>query len=513
MATRSSTKASRKASRKGASRERGAVLGTRGEPSGLEAGEMSGARDAGAPRRFIARLRKGAVRAAATGFSRGAGMRVASTADFKEGAVVADEMGDSDVLILDKLGFAIITAPEDQVGTLNVEEGGPIEAIRPERTFIVMGGELAGLSSPDLGSGGSREELLAHAAAGALSFSPEYLRGYQTGVNRLIAELTNRDNGTDVAGSPGAAVAALDESQATWGLQVTEALATPFSGRDVRVAVLDTGIDLTHPDFVGRVAASRSFLQGVATAQDGNGHGTHCAGTVCGPEKPSKLPRYGVAPNVELFVGKVLRDSGSGPEAAILSGINWALTQGCRVISMSLGSPVEEGDPPDEDYEEVGRVALEQNCLIIAAAGNESRRPGTIRPVSIPADSTNIMAVAALQFVTSQQFRVAVFSNGGINPGGGKVDIAGPGVAVRSSWSATAFGPTPLAPSRPPTGTRYHTISGTSMATPHVSAVAALLMEKDPSATADQIMHRLTQTARPLTLPSRDVGSGLVQAP
>ncbi len=514
MASRSSSRGSRRTARKDGSRERGAVLEARGELAGLEAGEMLSVHDAGAPRRFICRLKKDGVRAATAGFSKSAGMSVANTADFKEGAVAADEMGDSDVIILDKLGFAIVRAPEDQVAALDVAEGGPIESIRPERTFIIMGGEFAGLSSPDFGAGGGyREDILAQADAGTLTLSPEYLRGYQSGVNRLIAEITGRDGGTDIAGSAGAVVAALDESQATWGLQVTGALATPFSGRDVRVAVLDTGIDLTHPDFVGRVSASKSFLEGVATAQDGHGHGTHCAGTVCGPDKPSKLPRYGVAPNVELFVGKVLRDGGSGPEAAILSGINWALTQGCRIISMSLGSPVGAGDPPDDDYEEVGRAALEQNCLIIAAAGNESSRPGTIRPVGVPANSTNIMAVGALQFVTSQQFRVAVFSNGGINPGGGKVDIAAPGVAVRSSWSATAFGPTPLAPSRPPTGTRYHTISGTSMATPHVAGVAALLMEKDQSATADQIMHRLTQTAKPLPLSARDVGSGLVQAP
>lgn len=515
MTTRSAGKANRKTSKKVSPRVRGAAREAGVVPSALEACAALSAREAGGPRRFIARLRKGAMRAATTDFSRRAGMRVASTADFAEGAFTADEVGEGNVIILDRLGFAIIAAPEDQVAALDVEEGGPIESIRPERTFTVMGGEFPGLGGPEPGAAeGYLQDLQAQAVAGSISFSPEYLRGFQSGVNRLIAEITGRDGGGDLAASTAAAVAAaLDEGQSTWGLQVTGALATPFGGRGVRVAVLDTGIDLAHPDFVGRVAGSKSFLSGVATAQDGHGHGTHCAGTVCGPVKPSKLPRYGMAPNVELFVGKVLSDSGSGPESAILSGINWALTQDCRVISMSLGSPVGVGDPPDDDYEEVGRASLEQNCLIVAAAGNESSRPGTIRPVGVPANSTSIMAVAALQFISSQQFRVAVFSNGGINPGGGKVDIAAPGVAVRSSWSATAFGPTPLAPSRPPTGTRYHTISGTSMATPHVAGVAALLMEGDPGATADQIMHRLTQTAKPLSLPARDVGSGLVQSP
>jgi|GEM_PF-112673 len=505
--------ASRKTSGKAASRERAAARDIGGGASSFDADAILRARDVVGPRRFIARLRKDAEGAAVTDFTRSAGMRVASTADFTEGAVATAEMGDSDVIILDKLGFAIIAAPEDQVAALDVVAGGPIESIRPERTFIVMGGELAGIGSPEPGAPEDyRRASEAQPAGVSMTLSTEYLRGYQSGVNRLIAEIMGANDG-NFAASAGAVAAALDESQATWGLQVTRALATPFSGRGVRVAVLDTGIDLNHPDFVGRIAGSKSFLQGVETAQDGHGHGTHCAGTVCGPVRPSTLPRYGVAPNVELFVGKVLRDNGRGPESAILSGINWALTQGCRVISMSLGSPVGVGDPPDDDYEDVGRIALEQNSLIIAAAGNESRRPGFISPVGIPANSTSIMAVAALQLVNSQQFQVGFFSNGGINAGGGKVDIAAPGVTIRSSWSATAFGPTPEAPGRPPTGTRYHSISGTSMATPHVAGVAALLMEKDPGATADQIMHRLTQTARSLPLPARDVGSGLVQAP
>lgn len=512
MSTRSAGKAARKTSRKTASRSREAAPDAGSAISALDGDEILSAADTGQPRRYIARLRMGALGAAASRFTKDAGMRVARTGDFSEGAIAADEAGDSDVIILDKLGIAIIQAPDDQVAALDVEEGGLIGKPRPERTFIIMGGEFPGLSVGDRSAEESLRGGFEARGSESLNFSAEYLRGYQSGVNRLIAELTG---GAVVAAPPGAAIAAAapDESQATWGLQVTRALASSATGKGVPVAVLDTGLDLTHPDFVGRSVTSKSFLQGVATAQDGHGHGTHCAGTVCGPLKPSKLPRYGVAPNVKLFVGKVLRDSGSGPESAILSGINWALTQGCRVISMSLGSPVDVGDPPDDDYEEVGRIALGQNCLIVAAAGNESNRPGSIRPVGVPANSTSIMAVAALQFVSGQQFQVAVFSNGGINPGGGKVDITAPGVAVLSSWSTTAFGPTPLAPSRPPTGTRYHIISGTSMATPHVAGVAALLVERDPAATADQIMHRLTQTAKSLPLPARDVGSGLVQAP
>jgi subtilisin family serine protease len=161
---------------------------------------------------------------------------------------------------------------------------------------------------------------------------------------------------------------------------------------------------------------------------------------------------------------------------------------------MSLGSPTEPGQPYSQVFETVARRVLDQGCLIVAAAGNESDRPEVVRPVGHPADCPSIMAVAALD----ADGAVAPFSNGGLNPDGGQVDIAGPGVDVLSAW---------------PMPTRYRRISGTSMATPHVAGIAALYAEADAAARGTALAERLTAGARPGDLSARDAGAGLVQAP
>jgi len=289
-----------------------------------------------------------------------------------------------------------------------------------------------------------------------------------------------------------------DDTVSTWGLKAAKVPNSRFSGRGIRVAVLDTGLDLRHPDFSGRSITPKSFISG-QEVQDGHGHGTHCIGTSCGPERPGQVRRYGCAFRAEIFAGKVLSNAGSGADTGILAGIEWALTSGCRVISMSLGAPVEPGEPFSLIYENVGRRALTAGTLIVAAAGNESRNPATgvrlepPRPVGRPANCPSIMAVAAVD----RFFKIAPFSNGGINSSGGGVDIAGPGVDVFSTW---------------PMPTRYRSISGTSMATPHVAGIAAMWSEAR-GATGAALWQILTGAARRLNLSARDLGSGLVQAP
>jgi subtilisin family serine protease len=161
---------------------------------------------------------------------------------------------------------------------------------------------------------------------------------------------------------------------------------------------------------------------------------------------------------------------------------------------MSLGAPTQVGQPFSQIFEQAASRALAAGTMIIAAAGNDSRRPQTIAPVGHPANCPSIMAVGAVD----RNMQVAFFSSGGLNPQGGQVDIAGPGVDVRSSW---------------PRPQRYNTISGTSMATPHVAGIAALWAQSNASFRGRALMSVLTQSARRLNLPSRDVGAGLVQAP
>jgi subtilisin family serine protease len=164
--------------------------------------------------------------------------------------------------------------------------------------------------------------------------------------------------------------------------------------------------------------------------------------------------------------------------------MNWAIANKCAVISMSLRAAV----PPQPSYTAAGAAALANGCLIIAASGNDSLRPSIIKPAGAPANSPTIMSVAAVD----SALRVASFSNGG------KVDIAGPGVNTFSSW------PRPVL---------HNTISGTSMATPHVAGCAALWAQTSPALRGLLLRARLIASARQLPLPASDVGAGLVQAP
>ncbi len=213
-----------------------------------------------------------------------------------------------------------------------------------------------------------------------------------------------------------------------------------------------------------------------------------------GAKCPPVLPRYGIAHEAEIYAGKVLSNAGSGGDAGILAGIEWALENTCAVISMSLGARTSPGQQHSAVFERVAKRVLEAGTLIVAAAGNESARPGTINPVGHPANCPSILAVAAVDVNDG----IARFSNRGLNADGGQVDIAGPGVDVHSSWIM------PL---------RYRKINGTSMATPHVAGIAALYAEADPAARGATLWTTLTGRARRMELPSTDVGAGLVQAP
>jgi subtilisin family serine protease len=267
-------------------------------------------------------------------------------------------------------------------------------------------------------------------------------------------------------------------------------VSSPRTGRGIRVAVLDTGVDLAHPDLAGRAVTATSFVPG-QSAQDGHGHGTHCVGTACGPRTVAGSRGYGVAPEAEVLVGKVLSDEGSGTDAEILAGIAWAVRNGCQVISMSLGADTPEPSPA---YTAAGRRALDQGSLIVAAAGNNADRgSGEIGFVGAPANSPDVLAVGALDAL----LEVASFSARSTALPGGQVDLAAPGVDVYSSW---------------PVPTCYDTISGTSMATPHVAGLAALWAEETGLRGRD-LWWALDRASRRLPLPSVDVGSGLPRAP
>ncbi len=420
-----------------------------GGPSGAgRPGETTG--------RYLILFAEGAAKA-------GVSALAAAGCEVTKAATKGAEPDETGQLFFEKLGVAIVDDPPERLVAAGAAgEAGPIIAVEPERVVYALEGGR----------------------------SADYLRGYRDAVLNLTGDLAESPG----LGGIGAAAVPVDESQATWGLQAVKAVFSCHTGKGIRIAVLDTGFDLDHPDFAGRAVTTRSFIPGQA-AQDGHGHGTHCIGTAAGPRCPAVRPRYGVAHDAEIFAGKVLSNSGSGSDSQILAGINWAVENRCAVISMSLGAAVREGQTPSLIFERVASRAAQAGSLIVAAAGNDSSRPNAIRPVAHPANCPSIMAVAALD----SGLAIAAFSNRGINPGGGQVDFAAPGVNVYSSWPMPA---------------RYRRLNGTSMATPHVAGIAALHAEANPATRGLALASLLTSSALRLPLlSSADVGAGLVQAP
>lgn len=398
---------------------------------------------------------------------------VVNSLDFQGQAVRVAQAEASDGVMFAELGVAVVSAESSQASAILSSAHGTVLSVEPEHVHHVL-------------SAGRGEE---------------YLQGYRDGVADLSARLRT-GAGMETAA---ARQAFQDDDRFSWGLHATGVSTSPFLGAGITVAVLDTGFDLGHPDFAGRQLTSQSFVQGAATAQDGHGHGTHCVGTACGPQHPaSGVARYGCAPEAGILVGKVLSDQGSGDDTSILAGINWAVANRAEIISMSIGADVPQ---VSQTYETVGRRALDRGCLIVAAAGNNAQRDQPSLPpeqrygfVGISANSPSIMAVAALD----EGLDIAVFSARSLaGVPGGNIDIAGPGVRVFSSWHL----PRPEYGEQP-----YRSISGTSMATPHVAGVAALWCQAK-GVTGRQLWTTLTQQSQRLRLPSVDVGCGLLQAP
>jgi subtilisin len=278
-----------------------------------------------------------------------------------------------------------------------------------------------------------------------------------------------------------------------WGLKEIGALDTDFTGRNVRVCVIDTGIDISHKDLLKVNKAHRRSFVGDSTAMDFDGHGTRCAGIVAGKDPPRIGLRYSVAPDAELFVAKVFDRDGGFCEVRLIAALEWAVQNGCAVVSMSIGDDVLTTTSSSEAIEIAASAALMARTLIIAGSGNDSDRPRTTEPVDNPANCTSIMAVGAVD----GSMKIAQYSNAPVQIGQPKVDIVAPG----ESCSATK-------------GNSYAAGRGTSIATPFVAGVAALYAEACPLVRGKDLWNLLLKKVRPLTdQDPRDVGAGLVHAP
>ncbi|MFJ2587584.1 S8 family serine peptidase [Streptomyces sp. NPDC087538] len=269
--------------------------------------------------------------------------------------------------------------------------------------------------------------------------------------------------------------ATLDRS--TKQVHAPEAWAAGYDGKNTKVAVLDTGVDAEHPDLVDRVATSKNFTDS-KTTDDHVGHGTHTASTVGGSGAASEGRKKGVAPGASLLIGKVLNDGGYGLDSWVIAGMQWAVDQQADVVSMSLGSPA-IGDCADPVAQAAEQLAQNTHTLFVVAAGNAG--PGT-ETVSSPGCVPSVLTVGAVDRDDS----TAQFSSRGpvavthtLKP-----EIAAPGVDISA---ASAGGRGVYA---------YRSMSGTSMATPHVAGAAAVVRQAHPDWTAQQIKAALVSSAR-----------------
>ncbi|MEU1371768.1 S8 family serine peptidase [Streptomyces sp. NPDC005803] len=263
-------------------------------------------------------------------------------------------------------------------------------------------------------------------------------------------------------------------------INAPQAWAEGYDGKGIKVAVLDTGIDTDHPDVKDRILETRSFVPG-EEVDDKNGHGTHVASTIAGSGAASDGVNKGVAPQAGLLVGKVLGDEGSGADSGIIEAMEWAKAEGADVVSMSLGSSIpDDGDDPMSQA--VDALSADGGPLYVIAAGN-AYGAGTI---GSPGSADKALTIAA---VDKQDNRADFSSMGPLTRSYGlKPDLSAPGVDINAAASQSVPGIEGM----------YQSMSGTSMATPHVAGAAAILKQRHPDWTGQRIKDALMSSSKVL---------------
>jgi subtilisin family serine protease len=262
-------------------------------------------------------------------------------------------------------------------------------------------------------------------------------------------------------------------------IKADDVQAVHVNGTGVRVAVIDTGIDYTHPDLAGVYAGGYNVRSPSAGPMDDNGHGTHCAGILAATGSSKGI--YGTAPGVRLYAVKVLSDKGDGRVSDVIEGLFWAKNNSMQVASMSLGMS-EDSQALHDAIDEVSAGGV----LIVAAAGNSGVASGAGDTMSYPAKYDGVLAVSAVNKYNHRPFWSST---------GSTLGVTAPGVNIRSTVP----------------GGKYATYSGTSMAAPHVAGVAALVYGVHPDWSNQQVRQQIISTATPLGN-SWFYGAGLVNA-
>jgi thermitase len=267
-----------------------------------------------------------------------------------------------------------------------------------------------------------------------------------------------------------------------WGMTKIEAPAAwdiTTGSSSVTIAIVDTGIDLFHPDLSGKLVSGYDFVNNDNTPQDDHGHGTHVAG-IAAAKTNNGTGVAGLSWGAKIMPVKALDDRGNGGSEDVAEGIIYAVNNGAKIVNLSLG-----GSAPSSALEDAVEYAHDQGCIVVAATGNNNSS------VSYPARHAEAIAVAA----TDSSDQRASFSNYGP-----EVDVAAPGVSIRSTywWG----------------GSTYEWLNGTSQASPHVAGLAALIWSVNPGLSNTQVESIIKQTADDLGAAGRDnyYGFGRINA-
>ncbi len=249
-----------------------------------------------------------------------------------------------------------------------------------------------------------------------------------------------------------------------WGIKKIEAeKAWPYAqGKGVRVGILDTGIDLNHFDLKGNIKGGVNILSPNRQPRDDNGHGTHIAGTIGAVNNDYGV--VGIAPQADLYAIKAFDRNGRANLSDIIRGINWAIDNKIQVLNMSFGFSEQSSI-----FSDAIRKAYNKGIVLVAASGNDGKN-GTL---DYPAQFNEVIAVSA----TTKEDTIAKYSNTGPN-----VDLAAPGDKIYSTWPGNSF----------------RELSGTSMATGHVTGAVVLLLGQNRNISNEQVRRILNQGANPI---------------
>lgn len=285
-----------------------------------------------------------------------------------------------------------------------------------------------------------------------------------------------------------------------------EDLRMAYTGRGITVALLDTGI-ASHPDFDNRIVGFKDFLHGISMNYDDSGHGTHVSGILAGNGLASGGIYKGIAPETRIVMGKVLGQNGEGQISDMIHGIEWIMEvqnyYHIRILNISIGlNEVEDGAAKERLIRAVENV-WEKGILVVAAAGNKGPSPMSLSPIGASRKVITVGCHEGGYFGNREDTCEAYSGRGPSLYEMKKPDIVAPGTDITSccnKWKKSMKG----------YKNAYSMKSGTSMATPIVAGAAALLMEKNPAATNEEIKRNLIYTASDMHEPWAKQGWGMI---